>query len=234
MKRFYKTVGVEAQRDTSDFAVMLDRKPLQTPQRRPLHVPSSALAQAIADEWDAQRDEITPERMPLTQIAATALDRVSPDVSSYARQIATYGETDLVCYRADRPQALVARQSAVWQPLVDWAGEALAAPMTVTGGVTPVVQPSATLTALRNAVEGHDPFEVAALGLAAVASGSLVIALALSYGRIDANAAFEAGHLDETWQVEQWGGDEDAEVRRQSARADIETAARFLELCRSR
>ena len=233
MKRFYKNVGVEAQPDELAFAVLLDRKPVQTPQRKPLYVPGAPLAQAIAEEWDAQGDELVPERMPLTQIAATALDRVSPDAASYAQQIAAYGETDLVCYRADGPQALVARQSAVWQPLVDWAAEALAAPMTVTGGVTPLVQPSGTLTALRNAVEAHDPFEVAALGLATVASGSLVIALALSHGRIDADTAFEAGHLEETWQVEQWGSDEAAEVRRHSARADIEAAARFLSLCRN-
>ncbi len=232
MKRFYKNVSVENRPEPPAFAVMLDRRPVQTASRNPLHLPSASLAQAIAAEWDAQRDEIAPRSMPLTQVAATALDRVAPDTAAYARQIAVYGETDLVCYRAESPQGLVARQAAAWQPLVDWAADAFSAPLTVTGGVAPVVQPPAALSALQDVVSAHDPFELAALGLATNASGSLVIALALSHGRIDANAAFEAGFVDEVWQIEQWGLDEDAEVRQQNARADIETAALFFELHR--
>lgn len=234
MQRFYKSVTVEADEIASAFAVLLDSKPVQTPARKPLQVPSAALAQAIAAEWEAQNTEITVERMPLTQVAATALDRVSPDTATYAHQIVAYGETDLVCYRADGPQALAARQTAAWQPLVDWTAEVFSASLTVTDGVTPVAQPPATVTALRNAVAAHDVFEMAALGLAVTASGSLVIALALSHGRIDADAAFAAGYLDETWQAEQWGSDEDAEVRQQTAHADLKIAAQFFELCRNR
>jgi chaperone required for assembly of F1-ATPase len=234
MKRFYKNVSVEDQPEPLTFAVMLDQKPVQTPARKPLHVPGADLAEAIAAEWDAQSDEIAPERMPLTQVAATALDRVTPDIAAYTRTIAAYGETDLVCYRAHSPQTLVARQSAAWQPLVDWAADAFAAPLTVTGGVAPVVQPSAALLALQDAVAAHDVFEMAALGLATAASGSLIIALALSHGRIDAAAAFEAGFLDEIWQVDQWGLDEDAQIRQQNARADIDSAALFFELHRTR
>jgi chaperone required for assembly of F1-ATPase len=122
----------------------------------------------------------------------------------------------------------------VWQPLVDWVAETLSAPLTVTGGVTPVAQAPATVMALQDAVAVHDSFEMAALGLATTASGSLVIALALSHGHLDADAAFAAGFLDETWQAEQWGADEEAEVRQQTARADLNTAARFFELCRER
>ncbi|NKB49551.1 MAG: ATPase [Alphaproteobacteria bacterium] len=233
MKRFYEKVTVEADDDASVFAVMLDRKPVQTPARRQLQVPSAALAQAIADEWEAQGDEIVVDRMPLTQVAATALDRVALDVGAYAQQVAAYGETDLVCYRADRPDILVARQAATWQPLVDWVAEALSAPLTVTDGVAPVTQPPGSLATLQDAVAAHDIFEMSALGLATTASGSLVIALALSRGRLDVDTAFAAGYLDETWQVEQWGADEEAEVRRANARDDLTTAARFFELCRS-
>jgi len=233
MQRFYKSVTVEALEQASAFAVLLDSKPVQTPARNPLQVPGAALAQAIAAEWDAQSGEIAVERMPLTQVAATALDRVSTDTDTYAHQIAAYGETDLVCYRTHNPDALAARQMAVWQPLVDWVAKTFSAPLTVTSGVTPVAQPPATLTALRDAVVAHDIFEMSALGLATTASGSLIIALALSHGRIDADAAFEAGYLDEAWQVEQWGSEEEAEVRQQTAHADIKTAAVFFELCRN-
>jgi chaperone required for assembly of F1-ATPase len=234
MQRFYESVTVEALEPASAFAVMLDRRPVQTPARKRLQVPSAALAQAIAAEWDAQSGEIAVERMPLTQVAATALDRISPDTPSYANQIAAYGETDLVCYRSDNPQGLAARQMAAWQPLVDWVAEVFTARLTVTDGVTPVAQQPAALAALHDAVVAHDIFELSALGLATTASGSLIIALALSHGRIDADAAFEAGYLDETWQAEQWGSDEEADVRRQAARDDIKTAALFLELCRNR
>lgn len=234
MQRFYESVTVETLEPASAFAVLLDRKPVQTPARSPLQVPSAALAQAIAAEWEAQGDKIVVARMPLTQIAATALDRVSPDSKTYARQIAAYGETDLVCYRSDRPQGLVARQMAVWQPLVDWATEVFSAPLVVTDGVTPVAQPPASVVALRDAVVAHDLFEMSALGQATTASGSLIIALALSHGRIGADTAFEAGYLDETWQAEKWGLDEEAEARLQTARADLKTAAQFFELCRNR
>lgn len=199
-----------------------------------LTVPSAALAQAIADEWAAQSDRIAVRSMPLTQLAATALDRAATDRQAYIRQIAVYGETDLVCYRAESPRALVVRQAKVWQPLVDWAQEALAAALTVTGGVNPVEQTSDTLAALRAAVDAHDAFELAALGLATAASGSLIVALALSHGRLDAGAAFEAGYLDELWQIEQWGRDEEAEIRQQNARTDLEIAARFFDLYRTR
>ena len=234
MQRFYKSVTVKALEPASAFTVLLDRKPMQTPARNPLQVPSAALARAIAAEWEAQSDEITAESMPLTQVVATALDRISPDTPYHAQQIAAYGETDLVCYRADNSQALAARQMSVWQPLVDWAAKTFSAPLAITDGVTPVTQALATLTALRDAVAAHDIFEMSALGLATTASGSLIIALALSHGRIDADTAFEAGYLDETWQAEKWGSDEEAEVRQQTARADLNTAAQFFTLHRGR
>lgn len=232
MKRFYQRVSVSPGQPAAGFTVMLDARPVRTPARQPLDLPSAALAHAIAAEWDAQDDEIVPAQMPVMQVAATAIDRVLPDIAGYAGRIAVYGETDLVCYRADNPQALVARQWATWQPLVDWAAETLDAPLTVTGGVAPVSQPAASLAALHAAVSAHDPFELAALGLAATASGSLLIALALSHDRLDADAAYAASVVDESWQIEQWGDDDEAAARRRNVRADIDAAARFLALCR--
>ncbi len=231
MQRFYKRVTVEPE-EAAAFAVMLDQTPVRTPARKPLRVPRAALAEAIASEWEAQGDTIAVEGMPLTQVATTALDRVAPDPDTYSQQISAYGETDLVCYRAESPAALATRQTTVWQPLVDWASETLSAPLAVTSGINPVAQPAKTLTALRKAVVAHDAFEMAALSLATTASGSLIVALALSHGRIDAETAFTAGYLDETWQVEQWGADEEAEARLNIARADLENAARFLALYR--
>lgn len=233
MKKFYKTVSVASHGvPEPHYAVLLDDRPVRTPARNPVRLPGAALAEAIAAEWEAQDDEISVARMPLMQIAATALDRVAPDADSYVGRIAAYGETDLLCYRSPNPQALTARQWATWQPLVDWASEALLAPLTVTSGVAPVAQPSDTLAALRRAIAAHDVFELAALSVATTASGSLVIALALSHGRLDARDAFEAAFLDENWQIEQWGADEEAERRQRNARADIEAAARFFELHR--
>ncbi|NNE84974.1 MAG: ATPase [Alphaproteobacteria bacterium] len=233
MKRFYKTVTVEADEATSAFSIMLDRKSVQTPARKPLQVPGEGLAAAIAAEWEAQGDEIVVGSMPLTQVAATALDRISSDVAAYVRQIAAYGETDLLCYRADNPATLVARQMETWQPLVEWVGDAISAPLTVTQGVAPIAQPPESLTALQAVVAAHNIFEMSALGLATTASGSLIIALALSQGRLDAETAFEAGYLDEMWQVEKWGTDAEAEASRATARADLKTAAQFFELCRN-
>lgn len=233
MQRFYKSVTIKPHEKASSFSVLLDEKPVKTPARQPLQVPHAALAKAIAAEWAAQGDEIIVEQMPLTQVSATALDRVAPDANFYARQISAYGETDLVCYRTPDPTSLADRQAEAWQPLVDWASEALQAPLTVTDGITPVSQPEDSLAALQKAVAAHDMFEMAALGLATAASGSLIVALALSHGRIDARAAFEAGSLDETWQIEQWGTDEEVETRLENARADLLTAESFLELYRN-
>jgi len=232
MQRFYKSVSVTPPHAASGFLVMLDNRPVKTPARQSLRLPSAALAQAVSAEWDAQQDQITPANMPLTQIAATALDRVAPNAQVYASRIAAYGETDLVCYRADSPQELVARQSETWQPLVDWVADEFSAPLMVTDGVAPVVQPAETLAALSEAVSAHDPFEMAALGLAAAACGSLVIALALSRRRLDCDAACAASFLDEIWQAEQWGDDADAKARRLAAQRDIEAAAHFFALCR--
>jgi len=195
-------------------------------------MPNLALAQAIAAEWDAQQGEIRREKMPLTRLAGTTIDRDSTRREAIVRQVAHYAGTDLVCYRATHPPALAARQQAVWQPLIDWAVERYDAPLTVTTGVIPASQPTVSLAAFTAVVAGHDDFSLTALHAATAACGSLVIALALLEGRLDAGEAFAASQLDESFQIEAWGEDAEQAERRALLAAEIAAAARFLELLR--
>ena len=161
------------------------------------------------------------------------MDRVADDPEGYVDQIAAYGGTDLICYRAQAPQELVVRQVRVWQPLLDWARETFGSELVVTDGLLPVEQNPDALARLRAAVGAHDAFELAALGVVTSASGSLVVALALSEGHLDATTAFDVSQLDESYQVEIWGKEAEAEARRQILRAEIDCAADFLELLRA-
>ena len=230
MRRFYQKAEISAAAD--GYGVALDGRPVKTPAKRDLLVPSAALAAAISGEWDAQECEVRPPAMPLTQLANTAIDRVGPQRGAVVEQVAHYAGTDLVCYRAMRPPELAARQEAAWQPLVDWAVLRYDAPLAVTTGVIPVAQPEASLRALAAAVAEHDDFALAALSAATAACGSLVIALALCEGRLDAEAAFAASQLDESFQIEAWGEDSEQAERRHALAADIAAAARFLALLR--
>lgn len=233
MKRFYEQVSSASVDDGQRFEVLLDARGVRTPMRRPLQVPSPSLAGAIAEEWRAQGDEIDVESMPLTRISATAVDRVADDREGYIDQIAAFGGTDLVCYRAQAPAELVVRQVRVWQPLLDWAAETFGSELIVTDGLLPVDQPVDSLARLRAAVADHDSYELAALGVATSASGSVVVALALSKGHLDARTAFDVSQLDESYQVEMWGEEADAQARRDVLRAEIDCSAAFLELLRA-
>ena len=233
MKRFYDTVVVAPVDDGIGLEVHLDGRPVCTPMRNPLQVPGKTLATAISDEWDAQAEEIDVETMPLTRMAATAVDRVRGDRSGYTDQIAAYAETDLVCYRAPARSGIVVMQSRMWQPLLDWSRDSFGADLKVTEGISPVDQSPEDIQRLRSALDEHDEFELAALSVATAASGSLVIALALVRERLDAQAAFEASQLDETYQNSRWGVDPEAEARRETLRADLEASARFVELVRA-
>jgi chaperone required for assembly of F1-ATPase len=230
MRRVYKEAGLVPA--TGGYGVALDGKPLRTPGKRTLVVPSKGLAAAIADEWSAQAGEIRPAGMPMTRLATTALDRVSPNREAIVDQTAKYAATDLVCYRAARPPALAARQQAVWQPLIDWAALRFDAPLKVTTGVIPQGQLPATLRAFAAAVADRDDFALTALHAATAASGSLVIGLALLEDHIDADEAFAASQLDESFQIEAWGEDAEQAERRRSLAGDIEAAARFISLLR--
>jgi chaperone required for assembly of F1-ATPase len=231
MKRFYKQAGVVPA--AGGHAVTLDGRLVKTPGKRDLIVPSPALAVAVAAEWEAQRGDIRREAMPLTRLAGTTIDRNSTEREAIVRQVADYAGTDLVCYRASHPPALTARQEAVWQPLIDWAVERYAAPLAITTGVIPTSQPATSLAAFAAAVSRHDDFSLTALQAATAACGSLVIALALLQGRLDAGEAFAASQLDESFQIEAWGEDGEHAERRAALAAEIAAAAQFMELARS-
>jgi chaperone required for assembly of F1-ATPase len=231
MKRVYKSVEIRAV--DGGWGVALDGRPLRTPAKRGLLVPSERLAAAIAAEWDAQDPEIKPDTMPLTRLAATAIDRTAEKRAEIVAEIAAYAGTDLVCYRAAHPPALAARQEATWQPLLDWAAGRYDAGLVVTAGVLPLPQSPASLKAYTAAVAGLDEFRLTAIQAATAACGSLVIALALFEGKIGADAAFAASQLDETFQIEAWGEDAEAARRRALLAEDIASAARFLELLHS-
>jgi chaperone required for assembly of F1-ATPase len=213
-------------------AVALDGRLVKTPGIRDLIVPTEALAAEIAVEWEAQQEEIRRETMPLTRLAGATIDRNAAHHSAVVRQVADYAGTDLVCYRATHPPALVARQLEVWQPLLDWAAERYEAPLTVTSGVIPSSQPPASLAAFTAAVAAYDDLALTALHAATTACGSLVIALALIEGRLDAAEAFAASQLDESFQIEAWGEDREQAERRAALSAEIAATARFLALLR--
>lgn len=228
MRRFYKeAASVEAE---GGFGVALDGKPILTPARVPLTVPTRALADAIAAEWAGQGEEIRPAGMHLMQLAATGLDKVRPNRATVIDQVAAFGETDLLCYRADRPAELAARQRALWQPMLDWALTAFDAPLVVTTGVAPVVQPPEAIGALRGAILALDDWRLTGLHVATALLGSVVLGLALVHGRIDADAAFEAAEVDTTHQIERWGEDHEATARRALLRQEIEAVARLITL----
>lgn len=231
MRRVYKSVATRTAE--GGWGVALDGRPLRTPAKRELVVPSEPLAAAIGAEWDAQATDIRPATMPLTQLAATAIDRTAEKHAEIAADVANYAGTDLVCYRADHPPTLAARQEAAWQPLIDWAAGRYDAGLGVTTGIVPVAQSPASLKVYAGVVAALDDFCLTALQAATGACGSLVIALALYEGRIDATAAFDLSQLDETFQIEAWGEDAEAAARRAALADDIDAVARFLVLLRS-
>jgi len=225
----FTTVSVAAAE--GGHAVQLDGKPLRTPQGIAFVLPSAALARAIAAEWQASAPRPpAPDKMPLTRIAGTALDRTTQQRATIEDQLLGYAETELLCYRAEAPEPLVERQHQAWQPLLDWLAIRHDALLVTTTAILPVSQPEPSLTALRGALSGLDPWRLAALSLAVGASGSLVIGLALLDSRLDPEAAFELAELDASFQIERWGEDSEATARRAGVRADLELARRFLDL----
>ncbi len=230
MKRFYKLVSVEAVAPGPGFLVHLDARPVKTPSRQELCVPSPHLAAAIANEWRGQGADIVPQSMPLTRLACGALDRVASGREQVIDEIAGYAATDMLCYRADHPDALVRRQHDTWQPILDWMAKRYDAAFVVTAGVIPVTQPRASLDAVRDAVAAHDDMALSALHAVTHASGSVVLALALAEARLDAESVIAASQLDERYQTEQWGEDTEAGERRDELARQINDSARFFAL----
>lgn len=232
MKRFYKqaAVGIE---DGQGWSVRLDGRPIRTPDRQVLAVPTRPLAAAIADEWNAQGETLAPHDMHMTRTANAAIDRVVPNRTLIEDDLVGFGETDMLCYRVAVPADLAARQHRCWQPLLDWATRRHDSALSVTTGILPQPQPAGALAALRAALVSVDAFGLAGLHGVAAATHSLVLALAVLDGEITAEAACDAALLDETHQTEHWGSDAEAADRRSALRTEITAAARFLRLCQT-
>jgi len=228
MKRFYKQVSIEPV--DGGHAIRLDGRAVKTPARAELVLPTIALARAVAAEWEAQVEAIDPASMRLTGLANAAIDKVAADHDTFVRDVAVYGETDLLCYRADGPEPLVERQIALWDPLLAWAKARYAIDFVLATGIIHRAQPAETIARLTAAVRDIDPFPLVALQRLVTISGSLVIGLAMLEGAVDARAAFDAAHLDELWQAELWGEDWMATDARDARRDDFEAAARFVAL----
>ncbi len=226
-RRFYREASLLAH--PPGHRVALDGRGANTPARNPLAVASRPLAEAMAAEWNAQGDVIDPSTMPLTRLVNVAIDGVAARADEVRDEIQGYGGSDLICYRAGSPEALVARQAAAWDPLVEWAREALGARLILSEGVMHVAQPEPSLKALAGAVAAvPSPVALAGLSTATSLTGSVVIALALAHGRLDADAAWAAAHVDEDYQAEIWGIDEDAALRQMARRREFDAAALAL------
>lgn len=210
--------------------MLLDGRPVKTPKRAVLSLPNLPLAEAIAEEWRAQGDELKRETMPLTRLAFAAIDVVTPARQEIVQQILRYGGNDLLCYRAEGPPELVARQVHAWDSLLDWAAETYGARLKTGSGIKHVPQSPEAIAELERAIARYDVFELAALHTATTITGSLIVALALAEGEVSADEAFAAATLDETYQAEKWGRDAEAEQRRQRLLAELTAAQRFLRL----
>jgi chaperone required for assembly of F1-ATPase len=207
-RRFWTDVTVAE--GAGGWHVLLDSRPVRTPAKAAMDLPTEDLAQAVAAEWAAQQDEIDPLAMPVTRSANSAIDRVAPQHGEVAEMLAAYAETDLLCHRADSPEALAQRQAEGWDPLLDWAAETFEARLWPTAGILPVAQPDASLRRLGETVRDLDAFRLAALHDLVTLSGSLVLGLAVARRRVDAETGWTLSRIDETWQIEQWGEDEEA------------------------
>jgi chaperone required for assembly of F1-ATPase len=229
-QRFYKAVTVEGA--AGSFRVLLDGKPMRTPAKRGLVLPTRGLAEVIAAEWSAQGARVDPRSMPLTRLANSAIDGVAGREAEVRADIAKYAGSDLVCYRADGPEELVRRQAECWDPILAWARDALGARFDVATGIMPVTQPEASKAAVAGALDGLDAFTLAPLHVMATLTGSVLLALAHARRHISAEAAWALAHIDEDFQIGKWGWDAEAGARRERRWAEMAAASRMLALLR--
>lgn len=228
-RRFYKAVSV-----TGDLGIALDGRPVKTPMKAPLVLPTRVLAEAVAAEWEAQGEKLDPASMILTRLANTAIDRVAAQRGNIEAEVLDYANSDLVCYRADRPPDLVQRHTRQWDPVVDWARTALDAPFEVRLGVMHRPQPEAALGAFGAALEDLSDFELASCHTLMTLTGSALIALMLARRAIGPEEAWITAHVDEDYQIENWGEDAEAQARRAARLREFMAASRFLELVQDR
>jgi chaperone required for assembly of F1-ATPase len=226
-KRFYKSAAA-----TPDNGVALDGKPLRTPLKQALTLPTRALADAVANEWEAQGETIDPRNLILTKLANTAIDRVAVDRQRIIDEIVKFADTDQVSYRAEEPAALIARQAEHWNPVLDWAMAQLDAAFATTTGIVPRPQPDEALAAFARHVEKLDHWELTALHNLATMTGSALIAAMAIDGALEREAAWRAAFVDEDWEVEQWGEDEEASLRRAALRREFDACLDLARLSR--
>ena len=224
-KRFYTRAGVANAAD--GFAITLDDKPVRTPSGRPLTAPTREIADVIAAEWNAQGETIDPLTMPMTRLANSVVDGVVDRVDAVAEDVAKYLGSDLLFYRAGHPEALVAREAAQWDPILFWAADSLGAHFILAEGIVHVRQPDAAIEAARAALP-RDTWKVAALHIVTTLTGSALLALALMHGVVDQDQAWAAAHVDEDWNTEKWGADEEVAARRAARLIDFRAAASVL------
>ena len=225
-RRFYKTAAVGTH--SNGFAVLLDGKVAKTPSRNPLAVTDRTIAEALAAEWEAQGERLDPASMPLTRIVNAAVDGVAGEMAAVRAEVVRYAGTDLICYRAEAPQPLVDAQSAAWDPLVAWAREALGARLHLATGIVHVKQDEAVLAAVDRALTPLDAFALAAVHTATTLTGSAIVALALFLGRLSVDEAWAAAHVDEDWQMRQWGSDEAIFATRARRKREMDAAGLML------
>ena len=228
MKRFWKSVEIEHARE--GWSIKLDGRPLRTPAKAPLIVPTEALAGAIAEEWSGVEESVDPRAMPLTGIANAAIDRVAPEKETFAGGLARYAGADLACYRSQWPPELVELQAKAWDGLLAWARRRYDVDFATTSGLMHVPQPQATIDRLAHEVASLDPFRLAGLSPLATIGGSLLAALAVLEKAMAPEEAWRAVSIDERWQLEQWGSDLEAELALDNRERDFLAAARFLDL----
>ena len=228
-KRFYKQVSVAPAE--GGFEVQLDGRSVKTPLKRALVMPGEPMAQAVADEWDAQETHIDPTAMIITRLANTVIDRVAGDEARIVNEIVQFSASDMVCYRADTPDSLVGRQGAQWDPVLDWAHQTLGCRFICVAGVMHQAQPESSLEKLRAALTVESPWRLTAIHNMTTLTGSALVAMKLAAGALDPETAWSAAHVDEDWQIEQWGEDDVARARRQFRKADFDATVRFLEMC---
>jgi chaperone required for assembly of F1-ATPase len=225
-RRFYKAVSVEKQ--PGGYAVLLDGRAIRTPARRTLTAPTQALAQALADEWEAQAEVVNPAVMPLTRLANSIIDGVADVPAQVQGEVAKFLASDLICYRASSPDGLVERHAQHWDPLIAWARDALGARFVLGEGVMFVAQPEEALAAAARAIPA-EPWRLGAVSAITSLTGSALIALAMDQGRLSTEDAWAAAHVDEDWNMHQWGSDEQAQERRAKREAEMKAAALVLE-----
>jgi chaperone required for assembly of F1-ATPase len=228
VKRFWKEVSVD--KEEGGWAIALDGRPVRTPARSALIVPSERLAKAIEEEWLSVADDIEPRSMPLTGLANAAIDRIAPEREAFAIGLAKYSEADLACYRSEWPPELVSRQTDSWDRLLAWARRRYDVDFSTTRGLVHVPQAQATIDRLSQAVAELDPFHLAGLSPLVTTGGSLIAALAVLEKAMTADEAWQAVSIDDRWQLEQWGADSDAQAAFENRERDFMAGARFLEL----